>query len=635
MAEGATADSVREQVSRILGSDGFARAERLRRFMKFTVDYALDGRSAELKEYLIGIEVFDKDASFDPRIDTGVRVEARRLRAALTNYYAGVGQNDPVLIEYPKGSYAPVFRNRGTAGPQQPKTEISAARQPLRAFVSLSRTKLLYGAALSLIAVVALWAIAERRTYNAARQLRQEEPINSVAVLPFADMSRQKDQEYFCDGLTEELIHALTKIGGLRVVARTSAFQFKEKPADIRLIGQQLKVGAVLEGSVRKDGNRLRITAQLNSTADGYHLWSETYDREARDVFAVQKEIAGSVVKTLKVSLDGATVERLVDAGSENQEAHNLYLKGRYFWAKWTAEARQKSIASFERAIALDPRYARAYVGLADAYAQRAFDGDLTPREAQARKGAVLAKAFELNPRLSAAWASRATSKAMYDFDWAGAEQDYRHAIELDPKDPEARDGFAVTLMCLGRFDEAREQLARAQDVDPLSVTISAHVARVSYLARQYDRAIAEATRSLDLDAPFFRIHEYLGLAYLQKKMFGPAVAALEKCAAVSERGLEALGNLGYGYAVAGRRAEAEKVLAQLRGRRRRVSPVPLVKIYVGLGQTGRALDLLEQAYEDREGRLMWVNVAPEYDPLRSAPRFQNLLKEMGFPSHP
>lgn len=622
MPEGISAESVREQVNRILRSEGFVRSGRLRRFLQFTVDQALGGKSAELKEYLVGLEVFDKGTSFDPRIDTAVRVEARRLRTALLTYYATAGKSDPILIEYPKGSYAPVFQQQGAAAAQQREVERHTAGQPSR-----DRRKLWFGVALSFVVVVALGGIAEKTISTT----RNAEPISSVAVLPFTDMSPEKDQEYFCDGLTEELIHALTKVEGLRVVARTSAFQFKQKPADIRLVGQLLKVGAVVEGSVRKDGHKVRITVQLNSTADGYHFWSETYEREERDVFAVQEEIAGSVVKTLRASL-GDPRRRLVDVGSANIEAHNLYLKGRYFWARQTAADLRKSIECYEQAIALDPRYALAYVGVADIYTARAFDGDLTPTEGYVKKEAFLAKAFELDDRLPQAYTSRAMSKFQHDYDQTGAEQDFRRAIQLDQKDSYAREQFALALICWRRFDEARRELERAQEVDPLSVTISHKFAVVSYFARQYDRAIEEATRSLDLDAPYYRIQQVRGAAYQQKGMYDQALTDFEKAVQVSGGRSQPLGHLGYLYAVTGKRAEAENVLARLQEGSGHQSPVPLARIYLGLGQTSRALDLLEKAYESREGMLMFLSADPTYDSLQGFSRFQNLLKKMGLP---
>lgn len=629
--QGISPESARAQVEKILSSEGFARSERLSRFLRFTVDQALDGKAGELKEYVLALEVFDKDPSFDPRLDTSVRVEARRLRTALVSYYATAGRDDPILIEYPKGSYAPVFQHRQPAGPQQQPLETAAVDGPARSRLPWNgRRAIFYGLPVLLAAIAMFWAVAGKRLWNVREAASSGTPITSIAVLPFVDMSPEKDQEYFCDGLSEELIHALTKLEGLHVVARTSAFQFKQKAPDIRAIGQQLKVGAILEGSVRKEGRKLRITAQLNTTADGYHLWSEVYERDLNDVFLVQEDIARAITKTLKISLAGRT-EPLVDRGSDDTEAHNLYLQGRYFWNKFSPKSIKQSIPYFEQAIAKDPKYALAYVGLADAYGVLGYEGAILPAEGSAKRHTYLAKAFELNGNLPEAFISRGMSKAAYDFDWAGAEADFRRGLELNPRDGEAHFRFSTPLSIGGRLDEAREELKLAQKYDPLSPRIRAQFARNSYLARQHGRAIEEATKVLEMDAPFFQVNGALGMAYLEEKNYTLAIVNLEQAVQLSGEAPAQLGQLGYGYAVAGRRKDAEEVLSKLRqlAKRERVSPLSSAEVYVGLGETNRALELLEQAWQQREGRLAWLKVEPKYDPLRGEPRFQNLLKRM------
>jgi TolB-like protein len=366
--------------------------------VRFTVDQALDGKAGEIKEYVLALEVFDKDTSFDPRLDTSVRVEARRLRAALVSYYATAGRDDTILIEYPKGSYAPVFQLRQEAGSQQQqRLETAALDGPASSRLPFNwRRVIVYALPMLFAASAIFWAFGGKRLWSVHEPASPANQITSIAVLPFVDMSAEKDQEYFCDGLSEELIHALTKLPGLHVVARTSAFQFKQKTSDIRQIGQQLHVGAVLEGSVRKEGRKLRITAQLNTTADGYHLWSEAYERDLNDVFRAQEDIARAITKTLKISLAGRT-EPLVDRGSDDTEAHNLYLQGRYFSNKFTPKAIEQSIPYFEQAIAKDPKYALAYVGLADAYGRLGYEGTLPPAEGSAKRNTYLTKAFELN----------------------------------------------------------------------------------------------------------------------------------------------------------------------------------------------------------------------------------------------
>ena len=369
-------EAARRQLERVLASAGFSRNERLARFLQFVVEQHLEGKDDEIKESVIALEVFGRGPDHDPKQDSIVRTEAGRLRARLGEYYVGEGKNDALVIELPKGGYAPVFRQAAveptitSSGPavNSPRPGLRArlekyyfGRRETRKPVARKN----WHSAAGWIGLLAVAALSGLAVFRSARKSSIPRPEKSIAVLPFLDLSPTKDQEYFCDGMTDELISELAKSDGLRVVARTSVFAFKGKPQDVRQVGKQLNVATVLEGSIRKDGDHLRITAQLIGVPDGYHLWSESYDRELKDVFAVQKELSRSIAGALQVSLGGPPP---AVRDTSNLEAYNLYLLGRYHWSKRSEPELDAAVRDFEAAVRLDPTYARAYAGLADAY---------------------------------------------------------------------------------------------------------------------------------------------------------------------------------------------------------------------------------------------------------------------------
>jgi len=613
-------ESIGAELGKILASGTFAHAERLSRLVRFTVEQTIQGHGDELKEYLLGVKVFDRGESFDPRIDPVVRVEAHRLRSKLKAYYESEGRDDPVRIEYLKGSYAPVFR-RG-AGP-------ASGADRVRAWVR--RRKTLAGLAVLLVVTLAIYWVA-----GALLGTRRPAPVPpvapaSVAVLPFADVSPEQDQEYFCDGITEELINALAKVEGLRVVSRTSAFEFKGKAYDIRKIGDQLNVSTVLEGSVRKAGNRLRITAQLVKVADGYHLWSGTYDRELKDVFAIQEEISRAIVDALRLRLVGAPNQRLVREETRNLEAYNLYLKGRYHWNKRTEEGLQKSIEYFEQAIREEPNWASIYAAVADSYALLASYGVLPPAYAMPKAKTAALRALGSDDTLAQAHASLGFVRSFYDWDWGGAEREYKRAIELNPGYATARHWYSGCLRALGRLEEAMAEIKRAQELDPLSLAIGRDLGRTYQSSRQFDRAIEQYRRVLELDPNFPSGYVHLGMAYEDKLMHREALAAFQKARALPGGNPLTTGALGHCYAASGNRGEAEKLLEELEGLsgRRYVSPISRALIYIGLGEKDRAFVWLEKAYAEHDPWLAWLKVDPIFDSLRADARFTDLLKRV------
>jgi eukaryotic-like serine/threonine-protein kinase len=456
--------------------------------------------------------------------------------------------------------------------------------------------------------------------------------LPSIAVLPFVNMSTDPDNEYFSDGLAEELINVLTKIKGIRVVARTSAFSFKGKEIDVREIGNKLNVNTVLEGSVRKAGNRLRITVQLINVEDGYYLWSERYDRELADIFAIQDEISLAIVERLKVELlDNEKVDFL-RRHTENQKAYHLYLKGRYNLNKRSAKDFQKAIGYFEQTIAEEPNYALAYAGLADTYNLLERYGVMPPDKVLPLAQAAAIKACEIDPTLAEAYCALAYNKMIYNWDWEGSERDFRHAIALNPEYSTAHHWFAWHLVAMGRHSDAMEEIKQAQELDPLSLIINTNVGTLFYFAREYDNAIKQLHRTLEMESGFVVAHQWLARSYEQKLLFSEAIKEHQKSLEILGDDPESLASLAHAYAVSGKRNEAEKIMHVLKilSKERFVSHYWLGLIYAGLGEVEASLKYLEKACEERFDWLLFIKVEPMMDPLRSDRRFTGLLKKLG-----
>lgn len=454
----------------------------------------------------------------------------------------------------------------------------------------------------------------------------------SIAVLPFKDMSPQKDQDYFCDGMAESLINALTNIKDLQVVARTSAFSFKGKEQDVREIGEKLNVNTVLEGSVQKADNWIRITAQLINVEDGYHLWSERFDRELDDVFAIQDEISLAVVDKLKVKLLREEKARLVKRHTENLEAYNLYLKGLYFWNKRTGEGMAIGMKYFQQAIKNDPAYALAYTGLADSFNLMGFYCFLPPKDAFLEARTLAKKALEIDDTLAEAHGSRAFNNFIYERDWPAAESGFKRAIELNPGYAMVRSWYAIFLMAMGRHDEALREIRQAQRLDPLTIIINANVGAIFLYQRHYDKAIEQLQKTLEMDPNFVLAHYNLGKAYVMKGMYEEAIEAFQK---TRELGLIwGTGFLGYVYALSGEKEKAKDLLHELEelSKKRYVSPASEAFIYHGLREMDKTFEWYEKAYEELDPAMLFYKVCPAVDSLglSADPRYIALLKKMG-----
>jgi len=447
----------------------------------------------------------------------------------------------------------------------------------------------------------------------------------SIAVLPFANMSTDPENEYFSDGISEEIINALTKLPMLRVAARTSAFAFKGKNEDVRVIGERLNVGAVLEGSVRRAGTRLRITAQLIGVSDGYHLWSEVYDRELHDVFAIQDEIARAIVDTLKIKLLGDPAVALVEKPTESVDAYALYLKGRYNWAKRTEPALKKGIEYFEQAVEKDPGYALAHVGLADSYNILGFQDLIAPRDAFPRAHAAARHAMEMDPTLAAAHAAEGYALLYYDWDWEAAEHEFKRAMELGPRYPTAPFYYSNLLQFQGRIDEAFVNYTRALELDPLALIVIAAVGQMKHLSRRFEEAIPHYKAALDLDADFLFARFWLGMNYAAMGRLDEALPEIERCVALTQRSHPTmLAALARVHALAGRTKEARALLAELAqaANHRFISSFELATVHSALGDQARAMTLVEQAYEEKSHSMCLLAQDPRLDALRNDPRF-------------
>lgn len=454
---------------------------------------------------------------------------------------------------------------------------------------------------------------------------------NRIAVLPFTNISADGKDEYFADGMTEELISRLSQIRELDVIARTSVMQYKGKSTSVADIGRELNVQSVLEGSVRRAGDKLRITAQLVNTANQGHLWSENYDREVKDVFAIQSDIAQRIAQALKVHLGAHELGKIEKHGTENLEAHNAYLLGRHEFNKFTEEGFNRAVSYYQQAIQKDPTYALAYSGLADAYHLLGGWGYLPSGQAIPQSKMAAQKALELDSAIGDALATLAYVRAWYDRDLAGAEADFRQALQLSPN-PRTLFLWGLYLEFTGRAEDSIREIKRARDLDPLSMIINANVGLAYYCARQYDTAIDEYRRVLQLDPNFVPAHWWLGLAYAQKKMNEEALSEARNGAELVKTGLWREAYLGYLSAMSGKKDEALQALQRLQqiSHGQTANQFWVAFVYLGLGDKERAIQRLQVSIDEPNEVVMWLKVMPFFDPIRSDPRYILMPKKLG-----
>ncbi|MGH9366011.1 MAG: protein kinase domain-containing protein, partial [Thermoanaerobaculia bacterium] len=506
----------------------------------------------------------------------------------------------------------------------------AAPAQPSGPVVPPRRRRLAWLAAAVGVALVAslalLWKMRQPRTIETPA-IVSKTSAPSIAVLPFVNASGTADDEYFSDGITDELASALMKVPGLRVAARSSAFTFKGKAADAREVGAKLSVATVLEGTVRRSGSKLRVTVQLVNAADGLALWSERYEREAKDVFAVQDDITGAIVGALRLALGSGPPGGSKAGHTENAEAHDLYLRGRFLMFKQTEDSLRKSLDYFAQALAKDPNYAPAYAGEAFAWAWLA-DLILPPREAEPKAKAAALKALELDPTNVEARSVLAAILSFYDWDPAASEEEFRRALQVNPSSMDAHNLYALTLCASKRWDDGLAETQRAIALDPLSAFPSWTREMCLCLARRYDEVIAQHRKTEELDSNFYYLDSWAGIAYREKGMYAEAVAEYQHVQKVTG---SPVAGLAVTYAQMGRTAEARTILQEFLelAKRRYVSPDQMAMIYANLGEKDQAFAWLDKAYEARSGMGVLL-ISASYDPLRADPRFTALLRKMG-----
>ena len=568
--------AVRQQLTRILGSKTFSQVERLKLFINFIVGETIEGRGGDLKEYVIGVQVFGKEPSFDPRTDPIVRVQARRLRTRLARYYRDEGNSDELIVDLPKGGYAPVFRTRD---------EAPAAKRSL--------TATLVGR-------------------------------NTVAVLPIADDSPGGNLDYFCHGLRDEIVHALTSIKALRVLAA------RRDEAD----GAPTREAAALliTGGVRSARDRLRVTIHLVDGASGYYLWSESADLDQADPVSGQETIARRIAEQLMAEVNSAAAPGHRKQ-SDNLAARNLYLQGRYHLNQRTEEGLVKAVDFFEKAIVEDTQFSLAHSGLADAYGLLAHYGVLGPADVWAKAASSAASAVMLDGHSAEAHTSLAHVRATQDWDFSGAESLFLRAIQLNPRYSTARHWYAMScLVPLARLDEALEQMLLAQSLDPVSSIIARDVAVTQYYRRDFDAALEQCDHTIELNPHFAPAYLTLGMIQEQRKDFDESAAAFSRAVDLAPNSLRMQSALARTLALSGKRERAIEVLETLNdmASTRYVSPVEFLTLWFAAGDHEAAYRWLTKAGDDRCFDLLALKVDPRFDGLRDDRRYVAVAGRIG-----
>jgi TolB-like protein/tetratricopeptide (TPR) repeat protein len=470
--------------------------------------------------------------------------------------------------------------------------------------------------------------------YSAGNKTASPDGISnkSIAVLPFDNLSRDPDNAYFCEGVQDEILTRLAKVADLKVISRTSTQHFKSAPENLPEIAKKLGVMHILEGSVQKASDQVRVNVQLVNALTDAHLWADTYDRKLTDIFAVETEIAKTIADTLQAKLTGPEQHAITARPTENTEAHQLYLKGRFFWNKRTGSDLKKSIDYFQQAIAIDPNYALAYAGLADGYVFLPGYTAGAPRDYYPKAMAAAKKALELDDTLAEAHTTLALALWYYDFDFSQANREFQRAIELNPNYATGHQQYGNnTLSALGRFDDAIAEGKRAVELDPLSLVINADLGMNYYFARRYDEAITQLQKTLEMDPGYYYAHVDLGQVLAAKRASEAAISEYQKARALNDDPF-VLGLLAHAYASSGNKSEALKILEQLKelSKQRYVSAFSFAIVNLGLGDKEQALGWLEQSYQDRAGAdIGWIRVDPLFDPLHGDQRFEVLAEKI------
>jgi TolB-like protein len=613
---------VREQLDRVAASPGFSNSQRKTQLLRYLVEAALAGRGAEVNEYAIGLDVFERPASFDPRIDSTVRAEISRFRAKLKEYYAGPGSKDAVWIDLGSRGYAATFIFRDheasttTAVPEPVALEVRT--RPKKGFRLI--------AVLASASVVALAVVVfVLRSRGVA-----DRPVRSMVVLPFENLSSDPRNEYLADGLTEELTNELAQWQDLRVVARTSAFQFKGKGIDVREVGRLLDVDAVLEGSIDRQGDRLRVTAQLNRASNGYHIWSREFEARSGDTMALEDEIARAIATAIRAK--GQSLPELASA-TANAEAHDLYLQGMYQYSFQTADSCRKAIGLLQSALAKDPMYGSAYIGIARAHISLVHLTAEAPEEGQKNAKAALEKAIDLDPHNAEAHGQIAQLIYVWDWNWPLAEQQFQSAIH-DGAQSTTRSYYGWALATRGRFEEAHREFRIAQDLDPLGMGPRTNEVMAYLLERNYGKAEQLLHGILDRRPNALDAHLLLGLIGAMRHDC-PATADNFGWSAHAMQGPVTTFGLAMISACRQQPAMARKYLQEAATGKGAgfVSPYQLAIGYAYLGDREQAVAYLEKSAAAKEGQVLYIKYDPAFDQIRFDAHFTALENKLGLGS--
>jgi len=511
---------------------------------------------------------------------------------------------------------------------QRKPNKAPAPVSTVRSERKLGRRWILAGAVLLILAVAAV--VGGRFWYLRYKMVRMI-TTHTLAVLPFENFTSDPNQDYLSDGITDELTTVMASIPGLQVVARTSAFQFRHKAADVREIGQQLNAAALLEGSLSRNGDQLRVNVQLIRTGDGYHIWSQIYECSFRDVGTVEDQIAGSVAEHMGLGSSTSGMALASNQPVPDAQAHEMYLRGRYWWERTMGADQWKAVNEFSQAIARDPLYARAWLGLADAYAVLAIDEQAPPEDLIPKARAAAEKALELDPNLGEAHATLAHIRFFYDWDDRGAEEEFRKSIQLDPNDATARHWYGLMLLYTARFDDAERETRRAEELDPLSPVLPAVLSRIYLFSGNADEAIRILRAAIPHDPKYAVTHDALGQAYREKAEYGQALEEFNQYVRVTNGDPDAWMNLAQTYAQMGDRAKALEIMERMqKPGSGYVSPFNFALVYAAIGDKAQMYAWLDRAIQVRAAACLTLKVDPAFRPWRSEPRFQELLRKTG-----
>jgi TolB-like protein len=610
---------IRDQLDRVLASSTFGTSAKRSELLRYLVEHGLAGDAESLNEYSVAVDVLGRPASFDPRIDSIVRTQVGRLREKLKDYYASEGRRDPILIDIPLRSYCPLFTLREPESVVELRPRPGPVAIPRRVSGHRGRVSLVTSlAALSLLgAALVLW-----RTRAAA-----EKPIHSLVVLPFQSVSRDIRDEYLADGFTEDLTNLLAQWKEVRVVARTSANQFKGKGIDIREIGRELNVDAAIEGSVAKEDGHVRITARMSRTSDGYQLWSRAYDTSSHEMMTSEDEIAHSVGEAVR-KLDQNVTEPPAPSSTSSVEAHDLYLRASYLISRKDNQSMKKGLDLLEQAVTIDPKYAIAWVQIADVMFALLNNGTIPQEEGHARLKTALRKAIEADPNCADARGMLAGLTHSLDWDWPGAEREFKLAIE-EGGGARVRSLYGWSLTAVGRFDEAAEQLRIAQDRDPLGTGQQMNEVGIYYLKRRYPDAIRKLRGILEVHPAMLSAHSRLEWISVVAK----------DCSTVEAQVAWREGNVPK-TDTAVDRALLSACRDDVKPLRRYLAKTPMeaklrspwyMALYSMLaGDKPSALYFLQEAADSKESALLTMKYEPTFDPVRSEARFVAIEKQIG-----